>query len=207
MYRTFGHADGLSRRAQRTASTLIPRAPSEVHRNISSAISCCRAPTLGPSTSGVGSRGRRRRGRSPSYIFAAVAFSGTSSGQAVKDSQPAAMVRTFSCKRRMRFRASARFFPRAAASRRWCANPISSTRAHRVSAASGSWPSGSAMMARMASRMSGLAPKHTKQVAMQAAAHQALLCAEHLTSCALHRPDLCEPIFITLPNATTARDL
>eukprot|EP00964_Phaeocystis_antarctica_P020229 scaffold11167_cov63-Phaeocystis_antarctica.AAC.1 len=34
-----------------------------------------------------------------------------------------------------------------------------------------------------------------------------LLCAEHLTSCALHRPDLCEPIFITLPNATTARDL
>ena len=42
---------------------------------------------------------------------------------------------------------------------------------------------------------------------MQAAAHQALLCAEHLTSCALHRPDLCEPIFVTLPNATTARYL
>ena len=32
-----------------------------------------------------------------------------------------------------------------------------------------------------------LAAKHTKQVARQAAAHQALLCAEHLTSCALHR--------------------
>eukprot|EP00964_Phaeocystis_antarctica_P048143 scaffold27879_cov40-Phaeocystis_antarctica.AAC.2 len=30
LYRTFGRADGLSRRAQRTASTLIPRAPSEV---------------------------------------------------------------------------------------------------------------------------------------------------------------------------------
>ena len=30
LYRTFGRADGLSRRAQRTASTLIPRALSEV---------------------------------------------------------------------------------------------------------------------------------------------------------------------------------
>ena len=46
-----------------------------------------------------------------------------------------------------------------------------------------------------------------EQVARQAAAQQALLCAEHLTSCALHRPDLCEPIVVTLPNATTARDL
>ena len=36
-----------------------------------------------------------------------------------------------------------------------------------------------------------LAAKHTKQVARQAAAHQALLCAEHLTSC-----DLCTaPIY------------
>ena len=52
-----------------------------------------------------------------------------------------------------------------------------------------------------------LAAKHTDQVARQAAAQQALLCAEHLTSCALHRPDLCEPIVVTLPNATTARDL
>ena len=52
-----------------------------------------------------------------------------------------------------------------------------------------------------------LAPKHTKQVALQAAAHQALLCAEHLASCAQHRPDLCEPIFIELPSATTAKDL
>eukprot|EP00964_Phaeocystis_antarctica_P114053 scaffold78023_cov54-Phaeocystis_antarctica.AAC.1 len=68
---------------------------------------------------------------------------------------PPAKVRTFSCRHRMRFRASARFFPRAAASRRWCAKPVSSTRAHRVSAASGSWLSGSAMMARMASCMSG----------------------------------------------------
>ena len=52
-----------------------------------------------------------------------------------------------------------------------------------------------------------LAAKHTTQVARQAAAQQALLCAEHLSSCALHRPDLCEPIVVTLPNATTARDL
>eukprot|EP00964_Phaeocystis_antarctica_P023633 scaffold13199_cov59-Phaeocystis_antarctica.AAC.2 len=52
-----------------------------------------------------------------------------------------------------------------------------------------------------------LAAKHTEQVARQAAAHQALLCAEHLTLCASHRPDLCEPIIITLPNATTARGL
>ena len=52
-----------------------------------------------------------------------------------------------------------------------------------------------------------LAAKHTEQVARQAAAQQALLCAEHLTSCALHRPDLCELIIVTLPNATTARDL
>jgi hypothetical protein len=52
-----------------------------------------------------------------------------------------------------------------------------------------------------------LAAKHTTQVARQAAARQALLCAEHLSSCALHRPDLCEPIVVTLPNATTARDL
>ena len=50
-----------------------------------------------------------------------------------------------------------------------------------------------------------LAAKHTEQVARQAAAQQALLCAEHLTSCALHRPDLCELIIVTLPNATTAR--
>ena len=42
---------------------------------------------------------------------------------------------------------------------------------------------------------------------MQAAARQALLCAEHLASCAQHRPDLCEPIFIELPSATTAKDL
>ena len=52
-----------------------------------------------------------------------------------------------------------------------------------------------------------LAAKHTEQVARQAAAHHALLCAEHLISCALHRPDLCEQIVVTLPNATTARDL
>ena len=52
-----------------------------------------------------------------------------------------------------------------------------------------------------------LAAKHTEQVARQAAAQQALLFAEHLTSCALHRPDLCEPIVVALPNATTARDL
>ena len=43
-----------------------------------------------------------------------------------------------------------------------------------------------------------LAAKHTQQVARQAPAHQALLCAEHLTSCALHRPDLCEQIVVTL---------
>ena len=49
--------------------------------------------------------------------------------------------------------------------------------------------------------------KHTEQVARQAATQQALLCAENLTSCALHRPDLCELIIVTLPNATTARDL
>ena len=52
-----------------------------------------------------------------------------------------------------------------------------------------------------------LAAKHTEQVARQAAAHHALLCAEHLISCAMHRPDLCEQIVVTLPNATTARDL
>ena len=52
-----------------------------------------------------------------------------------------------------------------------------------------------------------LAAKHTEQVARQAAAHHALLCAEHLISCAMHRPDLCEQIAVTLPNATTARDL
>ena len=52
-----------------------------------------------------------------------------------------------------------------------------------------------------------LAAKHTEQVARQAATQQALLCAEHLTLRASHRPDLCEPIIVTLPNATTARDL
>ena len=51
-----------------------------------------------------------------------------------------------------------------------------------------------------------LAAKHTTQVARQGAAQQALLCAEHLKSEASHRPDLCEPIIATLPNATTARD-
>ena len=52
-----------------------------------------------------------------------------------------------------------------------------------------------------------LAAKHTTQVARQGAAEQALLCAEHLISEASRRPDLCEPIIATLPNATTARDL
>ena len=52
-----------------------------------------------------------------------------------------------------------------------------------------------------------LAAKHTTQVARHGAAEQALLCAEHLISQAARRPDLCEPIIATLPNATTARDL
>ena len=49
-----------------------------------------------------------------------------------------------------------------------------------------------------------LATKHTEEVARQAATEQALLCAEHLTLCASHRPDLCKPIIVTLLNATTA---
>ena len=55
-----------------------------------------------------------------------------------------------------------------------------------------------------------LAAKHTEQVARQAATQQALLCAEHLASCALHRPDLCEQIVVTLvatKRHTIARDL